>query len=55
MHLKILDEINSNEQPNNPNSFNNGEEIDIGTSNYKQKLNNENIFTYLTLFLPFKQ
>jgi hypothetical protein len=52
--LKILDEILPNEQPNDPNSFNSEEEIDIGKSNYEQKLHNEDIFIYFTLFLPFK-
>ena len=45
--MKTLDAINSTEQPNNLNSFNNKEKIDIGMSNYEQKLHNENIFIYL--------
>ena len=45
--MKTLDAINSTEQPNNLNSFNNEEKIDIGMSNYEQKLHNENIFIYL--------
>ena len=50
--FKNLDEINLNERPNNLNSFNSEEEIDIGKLNYKQKLHNKDIFIYFTLFLP---
>lgn len=48
--MKILDEILPNEQPNDQNSFNSEEEIDIGKSNYEQKLHNEDI--YILYIIP---